>query len=156
MSPDVKTLELLLLRQQLVILRRHQKRGPSITYAEKFILLTLIEQIRRFANLQKGQLEQLILIFKPETLLRLHRDLVRKKWMFSNTPKASGRPSTDTQLVLLILGIARENRWGDDRIEGELKKLGYRSAMRPSGSSSEVTGFYPYQKDQPHPIGVPS
>jgi hypothetical protein len=58
MSPDVKTLELLLLRQQLLILRRHQKRGPSITYGEKFILLTLIEQIRRFANLQKGQLEQ--------------------------------------------------------------------------------------------------
>ena len=126
MSPDSKTLELLLLRQQLLILRRHQKRGPSITHSEKFILLTLIEQVRRFANLQQEQLEQLMLIFKPETLLRWHRELVRKKWTFSNAPKASGRPSTDPQLVLLILRMARENRWGDDRIEGELKKLGYR------------------------------
>ena len=40
LSPDSKTLELLLLRQQLLILRRHQKRGPSITHGEKFILLT--------------------------------------------------------------------------------------------------------------------
>lgn len=126
LSPDSKTLELLLLRQQLLIVRRHQKRGRSITHSEKFILLTLIEQIRRFANLQQGPLEQLMLIFKPETLLRWHRELIRKKWTFSNAPKASGRPSTDPQLVLLMLRMARENRWGDDRIEGELKKLGYR------------------------------
>ena len=126
LSPDAKTLELLLLRQQLLILRRHQKRGPAITHSEKFVLLTLIEQIRRFANLRQGHLEQLILIFKPETLLRWHRELIRKKWTFSNAPKASGRPATDPQLVLLILRMARENRWGDDRIEGELKKLGYR------------------------------
>src|SRR6266545_83521 len=98
MSPDSKTLELLLLRQQLLILRRHQKRGPSITHDEKFILLTLIEQVRRFANLQQEQLEQLMLIFKPETLLRWHRELVRKKWTFSNVPKVSGRSATDPQL----------------------------------------------------------
>ena len=54
LSPDAKTLELLLLRQQLLIVRRHQKRGRSITHCEKFILLTLIEQIRRLANLQQG------------------------------------------------------------------------------------------------------
>jgi transposase len=58
-------------------------------------------------------------------LLRWHRELVRRKWTFGNSPKAAGRPPTDPHLVQLILQIARENAWGDDRIAGELKKLGY-------------------------------
>lgn len=126
LSPDDKILELLLLRQQVLILRRHQKRCPTVTRSEKLILLTLVAQFRHFADLQKAQLGQLILIFKPETLLRWHRTLVKRKWTFSNTPKAPGRPPTDPQLVQLILQLARENRWGDHRIQGELKKLGYR------------------------------
>jgi hypothetical protein len=69
LSPDDKTLELLLLRQQLLILRRHQPRGPTITRSEKFVLLALIEQFQHVAVLQKSQLEQLILIFKPDTLV---------------------------------------------------------------------------------------
>ncbi len=125
LSPDDKTLELLLLRQQVLILRRHQKRGPSVTRSEKLILLTLVAQFRQFADLQKDHLGQLILIFKPETLLSGHRRLVRRKWTFNNTPERLGRPPTDPQLVQHILRLARENRWGDDRIQGELRKLGY-------------------------------
>jgi putative transposase len=123
LSPDDKTLELLLLRQQLLILRRCQKRGPAISRSKKLILLTLIDRLHHFADLQKAQLAQLILIFKPETLLRWHRELVRQKWTFSNTPKTPGRPPTDPDVVKLILRMARDNRWGDDHIEGELKKL---------------------------------
>ena len=125
-SPDEKTLELLLLRQQILILRRHQKRGPTLTRSEKLILLTLVEQLQHYAVLQKVQLEQLILIFKPDTLLRWHRELVKRKWTFNNRLKKAGRPPTEPQLVQLVLQLARENRWGDDRITGELKKLGYR------------------------------
>jgi hypothetical protein len=33
--------------------------------------------------------------------------------------------ATDREVVPLILRMARENRWGDDRIEGELTKRGY-------------------------------
>ena len=126
LSPDDKTLELLLLRQQILILRRHQKRGPSIMRSEKLILLTLVEHFRDFANLQKAQLEQLILIFKPDTLLRWHRQLVKRKWTFNHQHQKVGRPPTEPQVVQLVLQFARENRWGDDRIAGELKKLGYR------------------------------
>ena len=126
MSADDKTIELLLLRQQLLIMRRHQKRGPSISQGEKFILITLLEGICCIGHAQKARLEQLVLIFKPDTLLRWHRDLIRKKWTFTNTPKARGRPSTDQEIVELILRLARENQWGDGKIEGELKKLGYR------------------------------
>jgi hypothetical protein len=58
-------------------------------------------------------------------LERWHRELVRQKWTFAKTPKAPGRPSTDPEIVELILRLARENQWGDDKIEGELKKWGY-------------------------------
>jgi len=126
MAADDKTIEVLLLRQQLLILRRHQKRGPSISQGEKFILLSLLEPMYRLGRAQQARLAQLVLIFKPDTLLRWHRALVKKKGTFANTPKMPGRPPTDPQLVQLILRLARENRWGDDRIEGELRKLGYR------------------------------
>jgi hypothetical protein len=95
LSPDDKTLELLLLR--------HQKRGPHLAHSEKFILVTLVEQLHHRVKLQKAYLAHLVLILKPETLLRWHRELVRRKWTFGNSPKAAGRPPTDPHLVQLIL-----------------------------------------------------
>jgi putative transposase len=95
LSPDDKTLELLLLRQQ--------KRGPHLTHGEKFILVSLVEQLHHRVKLQKAHLAHLVLILKPETLLRWHRELVRRKWIFGNSPKAAGRPPTDPHLVQLIL-----------------------------------------------------
>jgi putative transposase len=95
LTPDDKTLERLLLRQQILILRRHQKRGPTITLTEKLMLLTLIEQFRPLIELPKAQLEQLILIFKPDTLLRWHRELVKRKWTFNQLSKPVGRPPVD-------------------------------------------------------------
>jgi len=125
LSPADKTLELMLLRQQILILRRHQKRGPTLTRSEKVILLTLIERFRHVVKLQKAHLAHLVLIFKPDTLLRWHRELVRRKWTFDNTAKALGRRPTDPHLMELMVQLARENAWGDDRIVGELKKLGF-------------------------------
>ena len=90
LSPDDKTLELLALRQQLLMLRRHQKRGPSITRGEKLMLLTLVDQLCDMGKAGKAQLDQLILIFQPATLLRWHQALVKKKWTFANTPKTAG------------------------------------------------------------------
>ncbi len=125
LAPNDKTLELLLLRQQILILRRHQKRGPTITRTEKLMLLTLIEQLRPIIELPKTQLEQLILIFEPDTLLRWHRELVKRKWTFNQPSKRVGRPPIGPQIVQLVLQLARENQWGANHITGELKKLGY-------------------------------
>ncbi|MBK8034535.1 MAG: helix-turn-helix domain-containing protein [Chloroflexi bacterium] len=68
----------------------------------------------------------MILVFKPDTLLRWHRELVKRKWTFKHQAKRVGRPPIEPQVVQLVLQLVRENRWGDDRITGELKKLGYR------------------------------
>lgn len=72
-----------------------------------------------------------VLIFSPETVLRWHRELVRRKWTFK---VSAGRPRITPELEGRVLQLARENpRWGYDRIEGELVKLGYtvdRSSIR--------------------------
>jgi putative transposase len=59
----------------------------------------------------------------PRTLLRWHRELVGRKWMYRRP--GPGRPRLDQETVELIIRIARENpRWGYLRIRGELLKLG--------------------------------
>ena len=64
----------------------------------------------------------------PATLLRWHRELVRRKWTYRRTGKP-GRPPIGAAIRALIRRLARENpRWGCVRIEGELRKLGIRVA----------------------------
>jgi len=64
----------------------------------------------------------------PATLLRWHRELVRRKWTSRRTGRPR-RPPIDAAIRELILRLARENpRWGCVRIEGELRKLGIRVA----------------------------
>ncbi len=48
----------------------------------------------------------------PATLLRWHRELARKKWIYGKTGKP-GRPPIDPEVHDLVLRIASENpRWG--------------------------------------------
>jgi transposase len=63
-------------------------------------------------------------IVSPATLVRWHRELVRRKWTYRHRP-SQGRPPIDPEIRALILGMARENpRWGCVRIKGELQGLG--------------------------------
>jgi putative transposase len=67
---------------------------------------------------------------QPETLLRWHRELVRRTWTFSYRPP--GRPAIPAGTVALVLRLARENpTWGYRRIHGELATMG----LRPAPSS---------------------
>jgi transposase InsO family protein len=63
-----------------------------------------------------------VFLVTPSTLLRWHRELVRRHWNQPYRPHRAGLPS-DT--VELVLRLARENpRWGYFRIVGECAKLG--------------------------------
>jgi hypothetical protein len=75
--------------------------------------------------LEKEDLEKACVIVQPDTLRRWHRELVEQN-RFQNPQRKTGRPSTDHEIVDLVLRMARENpSWGYKRIEGALSNVGY-------------------------------
>ena len=81
----------------------------------------------------RSRLSQVVLLFKLDTLLKWHRDLVRRKWTFIRQ-RSTGRPRIAPDLEVLLIRLAKENpRWGYSKLHGELLKLGYdiaRSTIR--------------------------
>jgi putative transposase len=127
LTADEKDLEILFLRQQLAVIRRRQKRGPALSGLEKLVFATLTGKLKSKQPSIQQQLSQFLLLFQPETLLRWHRELVRKKWTFQHKDgHRSGRPITDPEVEAFVLRLARENTRGAGKIQGELLKLGYR------------------------------
>src|SRR6266542_4391428 len=115
-SEFAKDVELLVLRHQLLVLRRQQPR-PSFRAADRAFLAALSRMLQ-----PRGRHG---LIVTPQTLLRWHRELVRRKW--TQPQRTGGRPPVERRVRELVLRLARENpRWGYPRIAGELLKLGVR------------------------------
>ena len=78
-------LESAFLRQQLIILERQVKR-PLAKPRERVLLVALASRLRTW--------KQALLIVKPDTLIRWHRDLYRWLWKRKSKPsKQTGRPS---------------------------------------------------------------
>jgi hypothetical protein len=120
-----KDLEILILRQQVRILQRKVKTPPRISDPERMVLATLTDKYSQFTDGARQRLHQVMLIFKPDPVLRWHRELVRRKWTFKRKGKP-GRPGRSSELVTLIVRLTKENpRWGYDKIQGELLKPGY-------------------------------
>ena len=128
-----KDLEIVLLRQQLRILQRKQPRLPRISRWEKRTLVVLARNLTGLTTSVRGRLSQVVLLCKPDTLLKWHRALVRREWTFKQKVPL-GRPATSPELEALILRLAQENpTWGYGKLEGELEKRGYdigRSTIR--------------------------
>ena len=125
-------LEIAVLRHQLRMLERRQPR-PRLSRWERLTLVLLVVQLRRLTAGACRCWSRSLVLVTPETVLRWHRDLVRRKWTFRRCRRA-GRLPTDAALEALIVRLARENaRWGYARIHGELRKLGHtvgRSTIR--------------------------
>jgi putative transposase len=97
---------------------------------KKRILLS-DDQRRRLAVkgkvLGRKALEEIATIVTPDTLLRWHRELVARKWDYSQQRQKVGRPPLSKEIVELVLRMARESStWGYDRIQGALANLGYK------------------------------
>jgi putative transposase len=123
-SEQAKDLEILVLRQQLRVLQRTQAHPPQPSRWEKLILAVLTAKLKKVAKRARHPWRQSVLLFTPETIMRWHRDLVRRKWRFTHR-RTRGRPRIAAVDEELLLRLARENpSWGYSRIHGELTKLG--------------------------------
>jgi hypothetical protein len=120
-----KDLEILILRQQVRILQRKVKTPPRISDPERMVLAALTDKYSQFMDGARQRLHQVMLIFKPDTVLRWNRELVRSKSTFKRNGKP-GSPGMSSELEALTVRLAKENpRWGYDKIRGELLKPGY-------------------------------
>jgi transposase InsO family protein len=126
-SQHEKDLEILLLRQQLRIVERKQTRPPRLSRWEKLSLAVLTARLKMVTAGGRERLRQVMRLSQPETVLKWHRELVRRKWTYAQTTKPRGNAPLDTNLEALIVQLARENpRFGYKKLVGELRKLGYR------------------------------
>jgi putative transposase len=105
-------LENMLLRQQLIVLKRQAKR-PALSWRDRMLFVLLAGKLPTW--------KQALVIVQPETVLRWHRDLFRWVWRRKSRPRRSGNPPLTDDIVSLIKQMAKENRtWGAERIRGEL------------------------------------
>jgi putative transposase len=69
------------------------------------------------------------LLVRPDTVLRWHRDLIRKRHAARSRPRRPGRPRTVHSIRALVLRLVRENpARGYRRVHGELLVLGVKVA----------------------------
>src|SRR2546423_6301654 len=116
--PDAKDVEIAVLRHQLAVLRRGVPR-PRYTPADRMLLAALAKLLPRD--------RWPIFLVTPSTLLRWHRELIRRRWTYPASGRRRQGLSLDPKVVDLVLRLARENsRWGYVRIVGECRKLGVR------------------------------
>ena len=92
-----KDAEILVLRDQLAVLRRQVGR-PRLSWANRAILAGLSRLLRRH--------RWPVFFVEPDTLLDRHRDLVRRHWTITQSP---GHPPVRAALRRLVLRLATEN-----------------------------------------------
>lgn len=113
-------LENLALRQQLAVLERHSKR-PKILPSDRIFWVILSRD-------WKGWRSSMALV-RPATVVRWHRQAFRLFWKRKSRAAKRGRPSIPPEVIHLIRRMARENpTWGEERIQSELRLLGYEVA----------------------------
>jgi transposase InsO family protein len=117
--------ENLLLREQLVVLRR---KSPTRVRLGNINRLVMVWLYRLYPSLLEA-----IVIVQPETVIRWHRRDFRAYWRWKSR-HVGGRPRIDTEVRALIRRMSRENPlWAAPRIHGELLMLGIEVAESTVG-----------------------
>ena len=98
-SPNEKDVEIAVLRHQLAILRRQVAR-PRFSPTDRAVLATLA----RFLPRERWA----TFLVTPATLMRWHRELVRRYWTFPR-PQTVAANALDAEVVAVVLRLAREN-----------------------------------------------
>lgn len=107
MSNQDKDIEILALRHQVEVLQRQLgDTRVRFTPADRALLAALMHRFPRQI------LNRLRLLVRPDTILRRHRDLLRRHHARISRPKHSGRPRTIRSIRMLVLRLAKENPTG--------------------------------------------
>jgi transposase InsO family protein len=108
--------EILVLRQQINVLRRGAPRKLAFNPIDRLIFIGLY---RLFAQTCRA-----LAIGKPDTVIRWHRAGFRSYWRWKSRRRC-GRPTVSLDIRRLIREMSLANPlWGAPRIHGELLKLG--------------------------------
>ena len=129
--------EVLALRHQLLVLKR-QCAGRRVHFRTSDRVLW-----SWLSRLWLGWRQGLLLV-RPETVIRWHRQGFRLYWRWKSRSRCPGRPPIEGEIRELILEMHRANpTWGAPRIHGELLKLGFRLAQ------STVSKYLPRHRKPP-------
>lgn len=114
-----KDAEILLLRHQVALLERRNAARPRLTWADRALFAALLAVIPRARH------AGLRLPVAPATIMRWHRELVKRRWAAKSQRESPGRPRRHPAITRLVLRMARDNEnRGYRRITGELAGLG--------------------------------
>ena len=92
-----------------------ESKKPRFTRSERFWFVLIASHVQHWKDT--------LLILKPDTRLRWHREGFRLFWKFKSRNRG-GRPKLDAETINLIRQMAKENLlWGAERIRGELLKV---------------------------------
>jgi hypothetical protein len=100
-----KDVEILVLRHQITVLERQLGADTKVRFApeDRACLAALL------TSLPREVVHQLRLLIRPDTVLRWHRDLMRRRHTRICRPKRRGRPPTVRSIRTLVLRLVREN-----------------------------------------------
>ncbi len=110
------TAENLALRQQLIVLKRQQKR-PNLKSRDRLFWVIL-------SRIWSGW-RSTLLIVQPDTVVRWHRTAFRLYWRRKSGSVKRGRPPISSEVRAFVITMIEGNHtWGAPKIHGELLMLG--------------------------------
>ena len=130
-SDRAKDTEILVRRHQIAVLERQLGgKKARLTLPDRALLAALLHRLRPQTR------RRMRLLVRPGTVLRWHRNLIRKRHAARSRPKRPGRPRTVRSIRALILRLIRDNpAWGYRRGHGELPVPGVKVAPLRCGRS---------------------